>query len=154
MLKFYKQEQRSAAKLIRFSNHFRTFLPSSAKNFPGVSAQASLEVATKVFFKKISSSEILFFWKQVYAFHYKQPPQGLLEVKKTLKIQIFRLFYKAKTVECDKKVRSNFDPCGITIPSSAKYFLQVGSRALLKVAIKGSIASKKTLKIQIFRLFF
>ena len=49
-LKFYKQEQRSAAKLVRFSHDFRTFLPSSAKHFLGVSAQASLEVATKVFF--------------------------------------------------------------------------------------------------------
>ena len=57
-LKFYKQEQRSAAKLIRFSNHFRAFLPSSAKHFLGVSAQASLEVATKVFLKKLSSSGI------------------------------------------------------------------------------------------------
>ena len=34
------------------------FLPSSAKHFLGVSAQASLEVATKVFLKKLSSSEI------------------------------------------------------------------------------------------------
>ena len=58
MLKFYKQEQRSAAKLIRFSNHFRTFLPFSAKHFLGVSAQASLEIATKYFFKKLSSSDI------------------------------------------------------------------------------------------------
>ena len=57
-LKFYKQEQRSAAKLIRFFNHSRTFLPSSAKHFLGEIAQASLEVATKVFLKKLSSSEI------------------------------------------------------------------------------------------------
>ena len=61
MLKFYKQEQRSAAKLIRFSNHFRTFLPSSAKHFLGVTAKASLEVARKVFLKKLSSSEINIF---------------------------------------------------------------------------------------------
>ena len=61
MLKFYKQEQRRAAKLVRFSNHFWTFLPSSAKHFLGVSAQASLEVATKVFLKKLSSSEINIF---------------------------------------------------------------------------------------------
>ena len=32
-----------------FSYHFKTFLPSSAKNFMGVSAQALLKVATKVF---------------------------------------------------------------------------------------------------------
>ena len=57
-LKFYKQEQRSAVKLIRFSNHFRIFLFSSAKHFLGVSAQGSLKVATKIFFKKLSSSEI------------------------------------------------------------------------------------------------
>ena len=37
-------------------------------------------------------------------------------------------FSKAKTVECDKKVRNNFDQCGITIPCSATYFLKVGAR--------------------------
>ena len=37
------------------------FLPSSAKHFLGVSAQASLEVATKVLLKKLSSSEINIF---------------------------------------------------------------------------------------------
>ena len=56
-------------------------------------------------------------------------------------------FSKAKTVECDKKVRNNFDQCGITIPCSATYFLEVGARVLLKVATKGSITSNKTLKI-------
>ena len=37
--------------MICFSDHFRTFLPSSAKHFLVVSAQASLEVVTKVFLK-------------------------------------------------------------------------------------------------------
>ena len=56
-------------------------------------------------------------------------------------------FSKAKTVECDKKVRNNFDQCGTTIPCSATYFLEVGARVLLKVATKGSNTSNKTLKI-------
>ena len=69
-LKFYEQEQSRTAKLTGFSNQnnlkfleifFRTFLPSSAKHFLGVSAQASLEVATKVFFKKLSLLEINIF---------------------------------------------------------------------------------------------
>ena len=38
-----------------FSYHFRTFLPSSAKNFMGASAQALLKVATKVFLKNCKS---------------------------------------------------------------------------------------------------
>ena len=37
------------------------FLPSSAKHFLGVSPQASLEVATKVFLKKLSLLEINIF---------------------------------------------------------------------------------------------
>ena len=37
--------------MICFSDHFRTFLPSSAKHFLGVSAQVSLEVSTKAFLK-------------------------------------------------------------------------------------------------------
>ena len=69
-LKFYKQEQSRAAKLTGFSNQknlkffknfFRMFLPSSAKHFLGVSPQASLEVATKVFLKKLSLLEINIF---------------------------------------------------------------------------------------------
>ena len=47
--KFYKPDQRSASKIIYFSDYFRTFLPSSAKHFLRVSAQASLEVPTKCF---------------------------------------------------------------------------------------------------------
>ena len=50
--KILKVKKRSATKIIYvFSDHFRTFLPSSAKHFLGVSAQTSLEVATKVFLK-------------------------------------------------------------------------------------------------------
>ena len=69
-LKFYKQEQSRTAKLTGFSNQknskflkifFPTFLPSSAKHFLGVSPQASLEVATKVFLKKLSLLEINIF---------------------------------------------------------------------------------------------
>ena len=74
--------------------------------------------------------------------------------KKTMKTQIFRFFSKAKTVECDQNFRYNFDQCGITMHCSTTYFLEVGARVLLKVATKWSITTKKTLKIQIFRLFF
>ena len=56
-LKFYKQGQRNATKIICF----RTFLPSSAMHFLGLNAQALLEVATKVFFLNLSPSKINIF---------------------------------------------------------------------------------------------
>ena len=46
-------------------------------------------------------------------------------------------------MECDKKVRNNFNQCDITIPCSATYFLEVGACVLLKVATKGFIRGKK-----------
>ena len=40
-----------------------------------------------------------------------------------------------------------FDQFGITIPSSATHFLEVGTPVSFKVATKGSIRGKKTLAI-------
>ena len=54
---------------------------------------------------------------------------------------------KVKTERRDQKVCNVFDQFGITILCSAAYFLEVGARVSLKVATKGSIIDKKTLKI-------
>ena len=55
------------------------------------------------------------------------------------------MFSKAKSEECDQKVWDVFNQFGITIPSSATYFLEVGTHISLKVATKGSIRDKKKL---------
>ena len=45
--------------------------------------------------------------------------------------------------KCDLKVSIIFDQFGITVPSSALWFLEVGARLSLKGATKGSIRDKK-----------
>ena len=45
--------------------------------------------------------------------------------------------------ECDQNVWNVFDQIGITLPRSARYFLEVGARVPLKVAIKGSRRGKE-----------
>ena len=52
--------------------------------------------------------------------------------------------------ECYIKVGTAFDQFHMIIRCSAVYFLEVGARVSLKVATKGSIRCKKTLKIEIF----
>ena len=49
--------------------------------------------------------------------------------------------------ECDQEDSNVFDQFGISIACSATYFLEFGACALLKVATKGSMRGKKTLKI-------
>ena len=49
--------------------------------------------------------------------------------------------------ECNQKVWKVFHQFGITIPCSAIYFLEVGAHVSLKVATKGCLRGKKTLKI-------
>ena len=56
--------------------------------------------------------------------------------------------------ECYIKVGTAFDQFHMIIRCSAIYFLEVGARVSLKVATKGSIRCKKTLKIEIFPKFF
>ena len=83
----------------------------------------------------------------MHTFHCKEPPKGLLAVNNLSKFRFLRFFSKAKAVECNKKVRNNFDQCGITTPCLATYYLEDGAHLSLKVATKGSIRGKKTLKI-------
>ena len=78
-----------------------------------------------------------------------------IKVKKQLsKFRFLGCFSKSKTEECNLKVGNVFDQFGIPIRCSATYFLEVGARPSLKVARKGSIRDKKTLKNWIFSLFF
>ena len=75
------------------------------------------------------------------------PPKGLLQVKNSVKLRFLGCFSKGKTEECDQKVPNVFDQFDITISCSAIYSLEVGAHVSLKVANKGSITGKKTLKI-------
>ena len=93
--------------------------------FLEVGARVLLEVATKIFIRG----------------------------KKLWKFRFLSCFSKCKREECDQKVWDVFDQFDITIPCSDTYFLEVDARVSLKVVTKGSIRGKKTLKIQIFRLF-
>ena len=45
--------------------------------------------------------------------------------------------------ECDQKVWNAFNQFDITLPCSARYFLEVGARVSLKVAIKGPRRGKE-----------
>ena len=49
--------------------------------------------------------------------------------------------------ESDQNVWNVFDQFGSTISCSGAYFLEVGAHVSLKVATKGSIRGKKSLKI-------
>ena len=49
--------------------------------------------------------------------------------------------------ECNQQVWNVFNQLDITIPCSAKFFLEVGAHVSFKIAIKGSPRGKKTLKI-------
>ena len=99
-------------------------------------------------------AQLHIFWKSAHALHWKQPGKGLLEIKRLWKIGFLGCFSIAKTDECALKVGIILDQFGITIPCSATYFVEVAARDSLKVATKGSIKGKKTLKMQIFPLFF
>ena len=63
--------------------------------------------------------------------------------KKTLKIYIFRLLFYSKTEQCDSKKLSLTDKFTMLM-CLHKYFLEVCSHALLKVATKGSFRGKKS----------
>ena len=93
-------------------------IPCSATYFLEVGARVSLKVATK----------------------------GSFRGKKLWKFRFLGCFSKEKTEECDQKVWNVFDQFGITAPCSASSFLEVGARVSLKVATKGSLRGKKTLK--------
>ena len=62
--------------------------------------------------------------------------KGLLEVKKTLQTQNFRLFFYCKSEGMQPKCLKRLDQFDINIPCSATYFLEVHARVLLKVANK------------------
>ena len=94
---------------------FGITMPSSATYFLEVGAHISLKVATK----------------------------GSIRGKKLWKFRFLGSFSKLKTEECDKKVWNVFDQFGITIPCSDTYFLEVGTRVLLKLVTKGFIRGKK-----------
>ena len=49
--------------------------------------------------------------------------------------------------ECDQKVGNLFDQSDTTILCSVTYFLEVGEHVSLKLATKGFLRRKKTLKI-------
>ena len=74
--------------------------------------------------------------------------------KKVFKFRFLGCFSKAKTKQCHLKVGNLFYQSDITKSCSATYFLEVGASISLKVASKGSIRDKKTLKNWIFRLLF
>ena len=124
--KFRFQGQFSKAKTEgcewKVGNVFDPFgipIPCSATCFLQVGARVSLKVTTK---------------------------QSIRD-KKDWKIGFLGYFSKAKMEECDLKSWIIFDQFGITIPCLATYFVEVGARLSLKVATKGSIRDKNTLKI-------
>ena len=49
--------------------------------------------------------------------------------------------------KCDQKVWNVFDQFGIALPCSDTYFLELGAHVSLKLATKGSLRLKKTLKV-------
>ena len=53
---------------------------------------------------------------------------------------------KVNTEECDQKVWNLIDQVGITVPCSARNFLEVDARVSLKVTTKGLLRIKKLWK--------
>ena len=84
----------------------------------------------------------------------KLTTKEFLRAKKLLKLSYWGCFSKAKTEECNQKVPDVFDQIGVDKPCSTTYFLEVGACVSLKVATKGFLRGKRTLKIELFRLFF
>ena len=117
---FSKAKTEECDKNDRSACHrFGINIPCSAASFLEVGAGISLKVATKVFFRR----------------------------KKTLKIEIFRLLYKAETEECDQEDWSFSDKIGIITPCSSTYHLELGAPVSLKLTTKASFGGKETLKI-------
>ena len=81
----------------------------------------------------------------------KVATKGYIRGKDFPKIYIFRLLC---TEECNRKDVLVSDKFGIIIRCSAKYFLEVGARFILKVATKGSVRGKKIKTLTFLRLFF
>ena len=62
-------------------------------------------------------------------------------------MRVLENFSKAEVEECNQEDWSVSDKFGINTPCSAIYFLEEGACVSLKVAIKGSVRGKSTLKI-------
>ena len=75
------------------------------------------------------------------------PPKGFLQVKNLWKFSSSGCSSKAKTEECDQKLWNVFDQFGVGKPCSNTGFLEVGARVSLKLATKGFLRVKKSLKI-------
>ena len=56
-------------------------------------------------------------------------------------------FFKAKTEQCDQKIRSFSDKYRMLLPGLAIYFLEVSAHVSLKVTTKGYCRGKQALKI-------
>ena len=89
----------------------------------------------------------------MHTFHWKQPPKGVLVVKTLWKFRTLGCFSKSNTEECGQKVWNIFEQIAVGKPCSTTYFLEVGARVSLKLATKGFLRGKNTLKIYLFRLF-
>ena len=74
----------------------------------------------------------------------------LLEGKNPENLKILRLFFKAKTEECNQKTLNVSDNFGTVIPCSAIYFLEVNAY----VALKSSLKRQKNPEIQHFEAIF
>ena len=68
--------------------------------------------------------------------------KGSVRGKKLWKFRHLRSFSKGKTEEPHKKLWNVFDAFGISIPSVAINFLEVGACVSLKVATKGSVTGE------------
>ena len=102
-------------KVWNFFNQFDIILLCLAAYFPEVGARVSLTVVNK----------------------------GSTRGKKLWKFRFLGCFSKAKIEECDQKVWNAFNQFDITLPCSVRYFLEVGARVSLKVAIKGPRRGKE-----------
>ena len=107
-------------KVSNFSGQYGITFPCSATYFLQVGAGVVLKVATK----------------------------GSVRGKKLWKFRHLGPFSKGKTEESDKKLWTVFDAFGISIPSVAANFLEVGACVSLKLATKGSLRGKKLWRVR------
>ena len=70
----------------------------------------------------------------------------MLEIKTFWTFRVLGCLFKAGMEECDQKVWNVLDQFDITIRFSATSFLEVGAPISFKVATKGSLKGKNTLK--------
>ena len=76
-----------------------------------------------------------------------------LSGKKLWKFRFYCCFSKAKTEECEQKIRSFSAKFGMLLPGSDTYFLEVSVDDSLKVAIKGYFRGKKLWKFRFYVTF-